>query len=75
VAEILPLERSYRHLMAALEPAQVTPRVVDAGWLLEELRVSLFAQQLGTRVPVSAARVHTELDALWAGDLWADPAT
>jgi ATP-dependent helicase HrpA len=70
MAEVLPLERSYRDLLAALEPAQVTPRVVEAGWLLEELRVSLFAQQLGTRVPVSAPRVRAELDALWAGDLW-----
>jgi ATP-dependent helicase HrpA len=75
LAVVLPLERSYRDLLAALEPAQVTPRVVEAGWLLEELRVSLFAQQLGTRVPVSAARVRSELDALWAGDLWPDPAT
>ncbi|HVX15819.1 MAG TPA: ATP-dependent RNA helicase HrpA [Pirellulales bacterium] len=41
--------------------------VFDAGlaqyrWLLEEFRVSLFAQQLGTLVPVSAKR----LDQLWA---------
>ena len=28
------------------------------GWLLEELRVSLFAQQLGTRFPVSDKRIR-----------------
>ena len=33
------------------------PRPVEVGWLLEELRVSVFAQSLGTRVPVSATRV------------------
>jgi ATP-dependent helicase HrpA len=32
-------------------------------WLLEELRVSLFAQELGTAVPVSVKRVEQE----WAG--------
>jgi ATP-dependent helicase HrpA len=32
--------------------------VVEYRWLLEELRVSLFAQQLGTRRPVSAKRLE-----------------
>ncbi|MDE0573315.1 DUF3418 domain-containing protein [Demequina sp. B12] len=32
-----------------------------ARWLLEELRVSLFAQQLGTAEPVSAKRIMKEL--------------
>ncbi len=30
----------------------------EFGWWLEELRVSLFAQQLGTREPVSAKRLE-----------------
>ena len=42
-------------------------RVFDAElesyrWLVEELRVSVFAQELGTAVPVSAKR----LEAQWA---------
>ena len=37
------------------------PSVVEYRWLLEEYRVSLFAQQLKTRVPVSRKR----LDTLW----------
>jgi ATP-dependent helicase HrpA len=36
----------------------------DARWLIEELRVSLFAQQIGTRVPVSEKRVRKALAAL-----------
>ncbi|EYR63721.1 ATP-dependent helicase [Actinotalea ferrariae CF5-4] len=36
-------------------------RLVQVRWLLEELRVSLFAQQLGTPVPVSAKRIRTAL--------------
>jgi len=36
----------------------------DSRWLLEELRVSLFAQALGTRIPVSEKRVDKALDEL-----------
>lgn len=36
----------------------------DARWLVEELRVSLFAQQLGTPVPVSEKRIRKALAAL-----------
>lgn len=35
------------------------PRLDEIRWLIEELRVSLFAQQLGTRVPVSVKRIET----------------
>jgi ATP-dependent helicase HrpA len=31
--------------------------VTDVRWLLEELRVSLFAQTLGTQAPVSENRI------------------
>ena len=36
------------------------PAVMDFRWLLEELRVSLFAQQLKTPIPVSLQRVTKE---------------
>ena len=36
-------------------------RLEQARWLLEELRVSLFAQQLGTAQPVSAKRIRALL--------------
>jgi len=38
--------------------------VDDLRWLVEELRVSLFAQQLGTPVPVSPTRIRKALAAL-----------
>ncbi|MCC2321423.1 ATP-dependent RNA helicase HrpA [Cellulomonas xiejunii] len=38
----------------------------DVRWLLEELRVSLFAQQLGTPVPVSPTRIRKALAAIGA---------
>ncbi|SFT83794.1 ATP-dependent RNA helicase HrpA [Halomonas saccharevitans] len=34
------------------------PALVEFGWWIEELRVSLFAQQLGTRFPVSTKRLE-----------------
>ena len=72
VVEVVALERSYQQLLGALTATQVTARVVAAGWMLEELRVSLFAQALGTKVAVSPRRVASELEALWSGDPYPD---
>ena len=36
-------------------------RTEEIGWMLEELRVGLFAQQVGTRTPVSVERVRRAL--------------
>lgn len=38
------------------------PDVVALRWMIEELRVSLFAQRLGTAYPVSAKRIYTAMD-------------
>lgn len=43
----------------------------DFGWRLQELRVSLFAQQLGTQYPVSEKRLQKRLDAAQSGDIQA----
>jgi ATP-dependent helicase HrpA len=40
-----------------LRNGAVSPELDQFGWLLEELRVSLFAQELRTPVPVSAKRL------------------
>ncbi|QJR79474.1 ATP-dependent RNA helicase HrpA [Alteromonas pelagimontana] len=37
--------------------------LLDTRWMIEELRVSLFAQQLGTAYPVSAKRILNHLEA------------
>ena len=36
------------------------PEAVRFRWMLEEFRVSLFAQQLGTKLPVSAKRLDQQ---------------
>ena len=38
-------------------PVTAEPRIVAARWALEELRISLFAQQLGAAGPVSVQRI------------------
>ena len=38
--------------------------VTDLGWMVEELRVSLFAQSLGTAYPVSEKRVRAAITAV-----------
>ena len=40
------------------------PRLEEFRWLLEELRVSLFAQELRTPMPISAKRLQKAWDAL-----------
>lgn len=64
MAEVVTLEHRYRELIGRLGPSQITAEVIDVGWTLEELRVSLFAQVLGTNKPVSAQRVRREIDRL-----------
>ncbi|MBU6413079.1 MAG: ATP-dependent RNA helicase HrpA [Planctomycetes bacterium] len=62
--EVLPHWRRYTD--AIKEPAGIAARHPDAlsdyRWMVEEFRVSLFAQELGTAGPISAKR----LDEAWA---------
>jgi ATP-dependent helicase HrpA len=57
-AEVAALEQPFqRELGVRRRTAAVTPELEQFGWLLEELRVSLFAQELRTPVPVSVKRL------------------
>ncbi|TAK43608.1 MAG: ATP-dependent RNA helicase HrpA [Betaproteobacteria bacterium] len=57
-AELAPLEQVLRREVAARSKyGALSPELEQFGWLLEELRVSLFAQELRTPVPVSAKRL------------------
>jgi ATP-dependent helicase HrpA len=48
----------------AVERGLVDPRLEEIRWLLEELRVSLFAQELGTAQPVSVKRIRRRWEEL-----------
>ncbi|HUQ26658.1 MAG TPA: ATP-dependent RNA helicase HrpA [Burkholderiales bacterium] len=57
-AEVARIETPYRRDAAARARHGAPPAELEQfGWLLEELRVSLFAQELRTPVPVSAKRL------------------
>ena len=43
---------------------QAPDRAQAVRWMIEELRVNLFAQNLGTKHPVSDKRIRKALDAL-----------
>jgi ATP-dependent helicase HrpA len=67
------VEQAYAHAVTELRGAGLQSRtgpfdgdLREARWMLEELRVSLFAQTLGTQAPVSENRVLAALDRLSA---------
>ncbi|QIG41594.1 ATP-dependent RNA helicase HrpA [Nocardioides anomalus] len=61
---ITGLQDAYLHQLAALPDGRPPgERLRRARWMLEELRVSLWAQQLGTAHPVSEERVRKALSA------------
>ncbi len=52
------VEGRYADLLESLRPAQRgAAEVVEIGWMIEELRVSLFAQSIGTAYSVSPQRI------------------
>ena len=57
MAEIKPQEQRYWRLVAERKGAQ-DARMLEFRWLLEELRVSFFAQELRTPQPVSIKRLE-----------------
>ena len=56
------LEAEYAELCAAQPPGPLPSTVEEIGFLIEELRVQLFAQQLGTSVTVSPKRIRKAID-------------
>ena len=60
MGEVRPLEQRYTRRLAELKGVR-DARLEDFRWQLEELRVSLFAQELRTPQPVSVKR----LDKVW----------
>ena len=58
------LERDYERLLDRPVAARHPEELEELGWQLEELRVSLFAQSLGTPRPVSEQRIRRSLDVL-----------
>ena len=62
-AEIAPLEARWRKALQARR-GQFDVQLADFGWMLQELRVALFAQELRTPMPVSVKRINKVWDSL-----------
>jgi len=59
IAEVTPLEERYAKLRArARTDDSITVDLDEVGWLLEELRMSLFAQPVGVNAQVSTSRIR-----------------
>lgn len=65
MARVHAVEDAYDDLVRALSPARAEAADVrEIAWQIEELRVSLWAQQLGTPRPVSEQRIYKAIDAV-----------
>lgn len=66
--QLEPLEAALQKRLAQLPKGSERTRAVkDIQWMLQEFRVSLFAQRLGTPSPISAKRILNAIDALGRG--------
>lgn len=63
VLEIQPLWKAYEERKAKhKQQGMVDTQLEKYRWMIEELRVSLFAQELGTQFPISAKRVKKQME-------------
>ncbi|MFC3995277.1 ATP-dependent RNA helicase HrpA [Nocardiopsis sediminis] len=64
MAKVEQMRLAREKLLAGLRPGRADdPDVREIRWMLEELRVSFFAQELGTAYPVSEKRILKAIDA------------
>jgi ATP-dependent helicase HrpA len=62
------VQQAYRELLDEAGPARRDDEaLLDIRWMIEELRVSLFAQLLGTPYPVSEQRIYRAMDKALTG--------
>jgi ATP-dependent helicase HrpA len=68
MAEYAPLWTNYeRRALQLAKLGASDPQIEQFRWLLEELRVSLFAQELRTPVPVSVKRLQKQWEGIRNG--------
>jgi ATP-dependent helicase HrpA len=58
---VVPFEAALRALVARADPAAPAVEQQRLRWMIEEFRLSLFAQELRTLGPVSAKRLDEQL--------------
>jgi len=60
-AEVAPFEAAFAALRTQAAPGEAGPELERLRWMIEEFRLSLFAQDLRTAGPVSAKRLEAQL--------------
>jgi ATP-dependent helicase HrpA len=60
-AQVIHYESALRELERGSDPSRPAPEREHLRWMIEEFRVSLFAQELKTSMPVSAKRLDEQL--------------
>ena len=59
------MQQAWQQWLNKLPPARrEAPEVTEIRWMIEELRVSYFAQQLGTPYPISDKRILQAMEQL-----------
>ena len=58
--KIEEIEEKYKNTISRYQYSAIPKDLLDVKWLIEELRVSYFAQQLGVRISVSDKRIENE---------------
>ncbi|BBG58833.1 ATP-dependent RNA helicase HrpA [Providencia rustigianii] len=65
MSKVEHVQNMWQQWMGKLTPLQKKlPEVQEVRWMIEELRVSLFAQQLGTPYPISDKRIIQTMESL-----------
>ncbi|WP_062706496.1 ATP-dependent RNA helicase HrpA [Grimontia marina] len=65
ILKIESVTNDYKELLNKIPKGQRIPESVkEIRWMIEELRVSYFAQQLGTPYPISDKRIKNAIDAI-----------
>ncbi|WP_434532980.1 ATP-dependent RNA helicase HrpA [Alteromonas arenosi] len=60
--QIDKVSQAYEKLLSEFKKQREIPtELLETRWMIEELRVSLFAQQLGTKYPISVKRIENHL--------------
>ena len=69
MGQVHVVAQEYEQWRASLPPARRDDAAVtDVRWMIEELRVSLFAQTVGTPTPVSEKRIRRAMAEAFPGD-------
>lgn len=59
------VQNAYKQLLAKLPKSKAIPdEILEIRYMIEELRVSLFAQQIGTKYPISDKRILNVISAI-----------